>query len=163
MTGPIYLPDDFCERSAPEFAVSFGLTSARFWHCHRLGNVQNETVDGLHIRGSYAAMRWMAGRQPIPPGSSVPRSRTRYDLLDLLRLVELCTDSRDRWELESASLPTGLFFPEVAEARGVQMVYEWAVRIRNHRPAEPLTPEDHDAALAHYRALEDEAARRYAA
>lgn len=138
------MPDRFLVRRPEEFAAELDNVGAHYWYRMSTGDVPNETALGMYIKGAYLAMNWLSGTFDTPPGYHSPRLRTRYDLIDVLRIVELaCNDEIDRWEdiVKGGQGGADEYIPR-GLAGGARGVYEWALGIRAQPPLEPLLAEE---------------------
>ncbi len=139
----IWLPDRFIARTADELVAEVDNVGAHYWYRCSTGDVTRETALGQHHSGAYAAMNWITGAADVPPGFHAARLRTRYDLLDILRVTELAlNDEISRWEdtVRGGAGGANEHFPR-GVAGGARLVYEWAVGLRQRQIFEPLLDE----------------------
>lgn len=144
----VFIPDGIMRRSADEFSRALELVGQNYWHRARKGEIEQGSAYGHQVRGAFEAMQWLAGARPVPPGFFTARLRTRYDVLDVLRITELaCNDDVGRWEQVVLGSRDGALehFPRHL-ALGAREIYEWALGMRAQLGYTELIEEDVRAA-----------------
>lgn len=162
----LFIPDRFLARTADEFSKALERVSAEYWYRVHTKDVELETDRGLTATGTLQAMQWLGGARDIPPGCYAARVRTRYDLLDLLRIAELaCFDPFGRWESVTLGGPGGVMeYFERNTAHGARHVYEWALNMSPKPSFDELLPEQvRQARMAYELEMQRQARLRQAA
>jgi hypothetical protein len=149
----LHIPDRFMVRSAQEYTEALRVVGEWYWWLASRGELDLDTVAARYITGAYDALRWMGGAIGVPPGFVSARLRTRYDLVDVLRIVELaCFDDISRWEaVMSGNTAGALEHIDRDLATGARVAYEWALGLRQEPIRQPLPPEYAEAGLNYFR------------
>jgi len=148
----LWIPNRFVVRTVDEFVCAYNSIGANYWYLHATGDVEQETLRGRMADGAFAAAQWLAGARDIPPGFHAARLRTRYDLLDVLRVTELAaTDEIARWEdaVRGGQGGADEHF-DAGVAAGAREVYQWMLRMTDTDPVPTLLPEQERTAQRHF-------------
>lgn len=143
MTTRLWIPDRFMVRSPHDFSAELEKVGAYYWYRASKREMEWQTRSAVHVTGSYEAMQWLGGIREIPPGFHAARLRTRYDLLDILSIMELaCNDEVGRWESTVLGGRGGADeHIDPILAAGARTAYEWALGLRSQSVVPPMTPE----------------------
>jgi hypothetical protein len=139
----IWLPDRFVIHDVQQFAGAMDRITAWFWYRETFGDVTMERPIGMAAGGSLNAIQWMAGVIPNAPGFSTPWIRTRANLFRLAEIFELMVNDKITM-LENHPDVDPYLDPHYA--RGVLVVLEWALGLRDEYPGVALHPEEVQAA-----------------